>query len=44
MSEESIKQLSMAFMVVVLLVLGMALSLSTIKNVAKCQCNKEAKP
>lgn len=44
MSEESTKQLAIAFMVVVLLVLGMAMSLSTIKDVSKCQCNKEAKP
>lgn len=44
MSEESTKQLAMAFMVVVLLVLGMAMSLSTIRDVARCQCNKEAKP
>ena len=44
MSEESTKQLAIAFMVVVLLVLGMAMSLSTIRDVARCQCNKEAKP
>jgi len=42
MSEESTKQLAMAFMVVVLLVLGMAMSLLTIKDVSKCQCNKES--
>lgn len=44
MSDESIKQLAMAFMIVVLLVIGMAMSLSTIRDVARCQCNKEAKP
>ena len=44
MSEESTKQLVMAFMVLVLLALGMAMSLSTIRDVAKCQCCKEAKP